>query len=473
MNIGELLTELPEDDFAYPGNGEWVRARVGEILADLSCRPVPAGSLQRLWTVSELSAQIALASFGGWLRKWFSSADNSTRRQMETNLRMALTIFHRLGYLRGAMIKLGQTASHLPGLLPDQVADTLDRLHFDVPPMHFPLMREVVRNEFGQGTEEKFAAFEKEAFAAASLGQVHRARLKSGEAVAVKIQYPGIARTIDADFRNISALLAPLRLGKDWESVKAQFEEVRRMLHQEVDYLQEARSTRMARELFRSEDGIVVPRVHDDYSGKRILTTDYIDGLHLSAFLDTNPSQESRNAFGTRIYTAWKRMYYAFVPYADPHPGNYLFLRDGSLGLIDFGCVQHYGPEEREIMRLADRMTFEDPSLMREVVRRVCGVSDDDPAMADYLEMMAESREWMIEPMKRPGPFDFGDEAHFRKGLDWFSRTVRKRITRANPMYVYWNRSVFGIKALLFRLRAQVDVHEVIRRERPLMKLTD
>src|ERR1019366_7300828 len=188
-----------------------------------------------------------------------------------------------------------------------------------------------------------------------SLGQVHRARLKSGEPVAVKIQYPGIARTIDADFRNLSALLLPLRLGKDWESVKAQFEEVRRMLHQEVDYVQEAESMRLARELFRPEDGIVVPRFHPEYSGKRVLTTDYVEGLHLPDYLATNPTQASRNGFGTKLYVAWLRMYYAFMSYADPHPGNYLFLSDGRLGLIDFGCVQRYSPDEREILRLAEK----------------------------------------------------------------------------------------------------------------------
>jgi predicted unusual protein kinase regulating ubiquinone biosynthesis (AarF/ABC1/UbiB family) len=333
--------------------------------------------------------------------------------------------------------------------------------------MHYPLIREVVRNEFGKESEELFLSFEKEAFAAASLGQVHRARLKSGEPVAVKIQYPGIARTIDADFRNLSALLLPLRLGKDWESVKAQFEEVRRMLNQEVDYLQEAESTRLARELFGPEDGIVVPQVYPEYSGKRVLTTEYVQGLHLPDYLATNPTQASRNAFGTKIHVAWTRMYYALMTYADPHPGNYLFLSDGRLGLIDFGCVQHYGPEERELVRLADKMAFEDPSLAREVVQRVCGVTANDPELEDYVRMMEESCDWMMEPLQQPGAFDFGDETHFQRGVDWFSRAVRKRSTRAHPLYVYWNRSVFGLKALLYRLRAQVDVHAVLRQERP------
>jgi predicted unusual protein kinase regulating ubiquinone biosynthesis (AarF/ABC1/UbiB family) len=472
MNVSELIAALPQDDFPSTANADWSQGRLQEIIADLSRRPIPLGSLHRLWTESELSAQIALAYLAWWIRQWFSDAESSQRRLMETNLRVALKLFHRLGYLRGAMTKLGQAAGNLPLLFPDQVADTLDRLHFDSPPMHYPLIREVVRNEFGKAAEEVFLDFDKEAFAAASLGQVHRARLESGEAVAVKIQYPGIARTIDADFRNLSALLLPLRLGKDWESVKAQFEEVRRMLHQEIDYLQEAESTRMARELFRPEDGIVVPRVHKEYSGKRVLTTDYIPGLHLNDYLASNPTQASRNAFGTKMYLAWMRMYYAFMPYADPHPGNYVFLSDGRLGLLDFGCVQHYGPEERELMRLADKMSFKDSSLTREVVRRVCGVSGDDPELPEYLQMMEQSRDWMMEPVDRPGPFDFGDEAHFQRGLDWLSRTVRNRTTRSNAMYVYWTRSVFGLKALLLRLRAQVDVNEIVRQERASMDRT-
>lgn len=445
MNLSELVAALPEDDR----------------------RTMPVGSLHRLWTVSEISAQVGLAYLAIWIRQWFTSAEASKRQLMETNLRVALKLFHRLGYLRGALAKLGQGAAHLPHLLPQQVADTLGRLQFDAPPMHFPLIREVVRNEFGRGAGEVFVNFQKEAFAAASIGQVHRAWLRSGEAVAVKIQYPGIARTIDADFRNLSALLLPLRLGMDWGSVKAQFEEVRRMLNQEVDYLQEAESTRCAGALFRPEDGIVVPQVYGEYSGRRVLTTGLLQGVHLPEYLAGHPSQASRNAFGTKIYVAWKRMFYAFMPYADLHPGNFLFMEDGRLGLLDFGCVQHYGPEEREITMLADRMSFEDASLMPEVVRRVCGVTEGDAALPDYLRMMAESREWMMEPLSTPGPFDFGDEAHFQKGIDWFSRTVQKRMTRANPMYVYMNRSIFGLKAMLFRLRAQVDVHEVIRQERP------
>ena len=473
MNVSEILAALPEDDPSSLENADWAKVQLKEILSDLAQQPVPTGSLHRLWTLSELSAQVALAYLAWWIRQWFSNAETSQHRQMETSLRVSLKMFHRLGYLRGAAAKLGQTLGNLPLLIPEQVADTLDRLHSEAPPMHFPLIREVVRNEFGKAAEELFAEFDKEAFAAASLGQVHRARLNTGESVAVKIQYPGIARTIDADFRNLSALLLPLRLGSDWENVKAQFEEIRRMMNQEVEYVEEAESTRRARNLFGPDDGIVVPRVYSEYSGKRVLTTEFVEGLSFRDYLATNPTQESRNAFGTKMYVAWMRMYFAGTPYADPHSGNYLFLRDGRLGLIDFGCVQHYGPEEREIARLADSMSRDDSSLLPEVVRRVCGVSGGDPALPDYIRMMETSRNWMLEPDNHPGPFDFGDERHFQRGLDIVAGIMRQRTTRTNPMYVYFNRSVFGLKALLLRLRAQVNVREIVQRERSAMGGTE
>src|SRR5580700_10560662 len=147
MNVSELLAALPEDDLQSTANADWAEARLREILSDLAQRPVPTGSLQRLWTLSELSAQIALAYLAWWIRQWFSDAEVSKRRQMETNLRVALKLFHRLGYLRGAMTKLGQALGNLPLFLPEQVAETLDRLHSESPPMHFPLIRAVVRNE--------------------------------------------------------------------------------------------------------------------------------------------------------------------------------------------------------------------------------------------------------------------------------------------------------------------------------------
>lgn len=466
-NLSELIAALPMDDAP---DAESARAQLQEILADLANRPVPVRSLHRLWMLGELSAQVALAYLALWMRHWYADAETRKRQVLETNLRVALKMFRQLGYLRGAMTKIGQAAGNLPNLFPDQIAETLDKLHFEAPPMHFQLIREVLCNELGKEPEQVFAHFEKEAFAAASLGQVHRAQLKSGEQVAVKIQYPGIARTIDADFRNLGALLFPMRLGKDWEYTKSQFDEIHRMLNQEVDYQQEAESLRRARSLFEPEENIVVPQVYADYSTRRVLTTEYLAGLHLPDFLATNPPQALRNGFGTKIYRAHFRMYYAYMNYADPNPGNYIFMNDGRLGLIDFGCVQHYGAEEREILRLCEYLIDDEATpALPELLRLVSGINPGDPEIEIYRKVMKQSRDWMMEPMGG-GPYDFGDEGHLKRGLEWFSSTVRSRHTRGHPMYVYHHRCVFGVKALLYRLRAQVDVRELHTQEREIWR---
>ena len=455
-NLSELLSALGEDiEPREPVADDRLRG----ILLDLAQRPIPTNALHRLWTMGELSAQVAMAYGALWVRGWFAGAEAKKRRAMETNVRIALKLFHRLAYLRGAMTKLGQTAGHLPDIVPAEIAEALDRLHSEAPPMHFSLIREVVANEFGREVEEVFGSFEREAFAAASIGQVHRARLRSGEEVAVKIQYPGIARTIDADFRNLGALLFPMRLSSDWEYVKAQFEEVRRMLKQEVDYRQEAATQQQARALFEPDEAIVVPRVFEEYSTERVLTTELLAGRHLNDFLSTNPPQSLRDHFGSLISRAQLRMYYAYMNYGDPNPGNYVFLEDGRLGMLDFGCVQFYGPVEREIVALCEDLIqtgVESPRLLE----LVCGLHPDDPEYKRYIGLIHGSRDWMMEPMRVEGSFDFGDDGHFQRGVAVITDMMRRRQMRGHPMYVYYNRCVYGEKAMLYRLRARVNVRE-------------
>jgi predicted unusual protein kinase regulating ubiquinone biosynthesis (AarF/ABC1/UbiB family) len=234
-----------------------------------------------------------------------------------------------------------------------------------------------VRNELGDEPENLFAEFEERAAAAASLGQVHRARLRSGEPVAVKIQYPGIDRTIDSDVSTLIALLSPMRLTREWDSLRAQLEDVRAMLRKETNYLQEAEYLRRGRSVFRADEPIVVPRVHERYSSPRVLTMDWLDGVHLDEYLRTYRSQAERDRYGELIMRASFRLAHtARLWYADSNPGNYLFLRDGRLGMIDFGCCREFSPEEWDYYVQMLRAPREGGEALRRALRRAAGVGE-------------------------------------------------------------------------------------------------
>jgi predicted unusual protein kinase regulating ubiquinone biosynthesis (AarF/ABC1/UbiB family) len=463
-NVAELIAALPDLDDDRRVQPD----RLHDALADLTRAQAPAGALRRFWTFGGLQAQVALAYVAYWVRSWFQGVDRREQDLAETHLRSALKMLRTMGYLRGAATKLGQALANLPNIVPDEIVETLERLHFEAPPMHFALLREHVRNEFGRDPEEVFATFDPRAFAAASLGQVHRARLESGQDVAVKIQYPAMGRSIRSDFRNLSALLLPLRLGKGWEPVKTQLEEVHRVIDQETDYEREAEFQRRARTMFHEDDSILVPRVHEALCTRRILTMEYLEGHHIQAFLAGSPSQELRDHFGTLIVQAGCRLHYGGrLLYADPHPGNYLFRADGRLGFLDFGCVRPYTDREWECNRLADRAILGGEDDVVRAVRASLGLAEGEGIDSDSMSRSREFSRWAWRPYWHDGPFDFGEPGYLREGADLFSAVGRTRIEAPwLPMNAFIARWFFGAAAMLYRLRARVDIRAIYLRER-------
>jgi len=363
-------------------------------------------------------------------------------------------------------MKLGQALANLPEIVPDEIVGTLERLHFEAPPMHFALLRELVDNELGCEPERAFDSFETKAFAAASLGQVHRAVLRSGQEVAVKVQYPGIGASIRSDFRNLSTLLSPLRLTSAWESLKGQFEDVCRIVECETDYEKEAESLRLSRALFREDDGVIVPRVYDEYSTRRVLTMEYLDGLHMHDFLADQPPQELRDHFGAMIYLACSRLYFSGkLLYGDPHPGNYLFMADGRLGMIDLGCVRPYSDREWTCCRCLDDAMHGGREEMERAAREMTGLAEGENLDSEHLALIENWCWWVWRPYHQHGPFDFGNEAFLREGVSIFYKLLSKRYTRGIPMTVFSTRWHFGVVALLLRLRARVDVRAIYERE--------
>lgn len=418
-------------------------------------QPIPIGRLARFWTLGTMQAQIAIAYGAMWMR---SLLGGEPKDLVETHITTAAKIVGGMLYARGAIMKIGQALAAYPNIVPEETAALLERMHFDAPPMHFSLVREHLENELERPIAAVFSEFDERAFAAASLGQVHRARLHSGELVAVKIQYPGIAASIDSDLRNLSAVVAPLRLSREWSNISAQLDEIHTVLRAEVDYVAEANNIERAHALFRPEDGIVVPSVFRDYSTSRVLTMELLEAARMDTWLSRNPSQEQRDAFGTKIYTASFRFYYAGrSDYADPHPGNYLFFDDGRLGIVDFGCMRYYADDEWNLLNRVDHSFYLGRQAARDVMIRYCDLTAEETRDEKRMALLEDSYRWSVEPLLHP-VFDFGDPDHMREGIDVIGRAIQGRYTRAHPMQIYLSRTLLGLRSVMHKLRARVPV---------------
>lgn len=459
--VAELIAALPEEDLE---KGPPLAKGNSEALAHASQVPVPMGRFRRLTALGSLQAKIGAAYLFHWLRGFFKSADENKRLLAETHWKTALRMLDSMSYLRGAVMKVGQTLANFPDIAPREFVETLEKLHFDAPPMHWSLLKEMVHGELGDDTENVFASFDKQAFAAASLGQVHGATLKSGEEVAVKIQYPGIARAIESDFRNLALFLLPARLTKDWESTKDQFADLSRRLALEADYELEAANLRKAKALFTEEDGIVIPKVFPQWSTARVLSMERLRGKHLREFLDGNPSQEERNEVGRKILRAWYRMMYAGkMFYADMHPGNFLMLEGGRLGMLDFGFIMPIEGEEGELFRKMDRALTTGKSEDRMAANKEwCNIRDDE---TDRLQLTERYADWCWRPRYSGGVFDFGDEADFREGIHLFTELFRRRYSRARPSTPVIARCQFAWRSMLYQLKAKINIRDIAEDE--------
>ncbi|OGU15998.1 MAG: ABC transporter [Geobacteraceae bacterium GWC2_53_11] len=457
-----LLDALPKGSVSDPS-----AQRLAHFISSISNNKVPVSSLSRIWTLGSLQARVTAGYFAYWLRSRFSDAEEKDRLKREAHLAAALKLFGTMGYLRGAVMKIGQMLANLPEVVPEEFAEVLSALHFEAPPMHYSLVREVFLDEFDREPEEMFASFDQQAFAAASLGQVHRARLHSGEEVAVKIQYPGIARTIKADLRNLRLLLQPLCLAIDWQDTLAKLADIERMLLMETDYAQEAVFGKLARSTFTASDRVVVPQVYVEFSTKRVLTTEYLQGCHLDEYLAGNPAQAERDHFTHLLTVATYRLYYRlhWLP-ADPHPGNFIFMADGRLGIIDFGCTLALSDEDwifsnEAIQAALDRDL---PGLNRSIAK-ACRFDDPDDMEPDHLDVIRQGFYWFMEPWQQEGIFDFGDRDFFLRGINNVIEATRKGYTRSVPMTIWSNRFTFGGRAFCYKLKGRCEFRKIFLQE--------
>src|SRR3546814_470851 len=241
-------------------------------------------------------------------------------------------------------MKVAQIVATLPDVLPREYAAELKQLQANAPPMGWPFVRRRMATELGPDWQKRFGSFEHEAAHAASLGQVHRAETPDGDRVACKLQYPDMASAVEADLgqlRLIFSLYQRYDRAIQTENIHA---EIAERLREELDYRREARHMRLYGRMLAKEPGVHVPEPHDDLSTDRLLTMTWLDGAPLMQSVDAPIEQRNRIAYN--MFRAWYVPFYGYgVIHGDPHLGNYSVRPDGTVNLLDFGCIRVFRPQ--------------------------------------------------------------------------------------------------------------------------------
>jgi hypothetical protein len=334
--------------------------------------------------------------------------------------------------------------------------------------MHPSLALAQFKASVGRSPDQVFKRFDDEPFAAASLGQVHRAVMPDGTCAAVKIQYPGIRTAIESDFRWIRNLTLPAQASGYLP--KAMLDEAESQIVAETDYVREAHHIEFFKTGLKPLAFVVVPDVHRACSTDRVLTMSVVPGRHLDAFLATRPSQRLRDLVGSRLLELFSfQLLILETLHADPHWGNYLFSDDGTIGLVDFGCVKRLGPvvvgRLRQSMLYPGR--FDSPEF-----QRIVGQQFERPgkaltpgghrAIADFAFRFYR-KVYPPDPKDAERAFDFSDPGFLRDFLRGAARMTRAR-TGGNPDYLFMVRAEVGLYTTLHRLKARVHTSAIVRR---------
>lgn len=384
-----------------------------------------------------------------------SESKNDTRKFHSDN---AKQVFSEFTKLRGTALKIAQSLSMDQGMLPEEFADVMSQAQYSVPPINKALARSIIKKELGDYPEKVFNSFSSEAIAAASIGQVHKATLKNGEEVAVKIQYPNVRNTIESDLGLAKTLLK--RFIKKGADLDEYFDEVKETLLEETDYRQEGEYINHFHDRF-SDGKYVTPTWFEELSTQKVLTMSFIQGRHLKEFLQEDPSQDARNHFGQLLWDFFHdQVEQRNFIHADTHPGNFLFMEDGKLGVIDFGCVKKF-PESftRKYMQLLPTHLNKDEDEIRNLYTElgIIKSNPDDPKKEEEFFRFCKNYGNTFAKPYRADEFDFGDP-DFKKKINSFAKQPPiMNEPRGDKNFIYSTKVHLGLYSLLMKLEAKVD----------------
>ena len=416
--------------------------------------------------MASMGAGIAGSYFGYLLQRAFLGQEKGRIKLKSTHIRAARRMADEMHALRGPAMKLGQMLSLQTGVLPDEILAELATLQMEAPGMHPSLVRVQIKGSLGREPEEIFKQFTAEPFAAASLGQVHHAITREGQRVAVKIQYPGIGRAIENDFKLFRTFSKPAQASG--HIPKSAIDEVEEQIISETDYLREADNIEFLADRLAPLDFVKVPRVFRQYSSDKVLTMSLMTGRHLEDFLAQRPSQRLRDQLGAHLFELFHfQVYKIEALHADPHWVNYLFNDDAGISLVDFGCVKYLNSEAAAYLRsvclypgTTDSADFR--RLLENFYKRVG--EKLLPAARRALIAFADNFYRKVYP---PGPdkgqlFDFSDTAFLQDFLRESKSLFRTKGVLTE--FIFMGRAEMGLYQTLHRLKARVPTSQIVKK---------
>jgi predicted unusual protein kinase regulating ubiquinone biosynthesis (AarF/ABC1/UbiB family) len=428
--------------------------------------PIPTGWVER---GAKLAGQTGKSAFRfvGTRARAFAAPQRAGEFLEGFHNKTAQQLVEMLGEMKGAAMKLGQLASFYEFAAPSEYMstyrDALTMLQNSAPPMDPEASKAVIKDEFGKSVDELFATFEDEAIAAASIGQVHRATLHTGEVVAVKVQYPGVDEAVRSDLKNVSAMtklavaIAPNLDPRDVAN------EVKERVLEELDYKREAKNQARFASLFDGHPYIVVPKVYPELSRTRVITQEFVEGKPFMSSLDWDDAE--RNRLAEVLFRFFYGSLNRFLLFsADPHPGNYLLLEDGKVAFLDYGLVRAVDPGTLEhLLEIVQALIENDKERGRRALEGIGILNRRTPevdAVWEHLKMLNA-------PVLHDGEFTIS-AAMVQKiasaGFDPRStafQTLRK--VGIPGIMVTFNRMSFGVASLLGRLEATANWQSIAR----------
>jgi len=424
---------------------------------------IPTSKIERASKLVQTGAKVGV----NYLKYYGEKMVNSDLTRDKLNENNAEDIYDGLKSLKGSALKVAQMLSMDKSFLPQAYVEKFSLSQFSVPPLSAPLVLKTFKNNFGKTPHEIFDEFNPNSVNAASIGQVHLA-VKDNKKLAVKIQYPGVANSISSDL----ALVKPIAIrmfnlqGKDSDKY---FKEVEDKLIEETNYLLELKQSQEVVEACEKIENLVFPKYYPEYSSEKIITMDWMTGIHLSEFTNKNTNQEAANKIGQALWDFY--MYQIHVlrkVHADPHPGNFLVNSENQLVALDFGCMKQI-PNEFYIpyFELINKEVIDNKTLFEKKLfeLEILRVDDSKEEIEYFTQMFYDLLSLFTQPFQSES-FDFSDEVFFENiaqlGERFSKDTNLKKMNgnRGSKHFIYMNRTFFGLYNLMFDLKAKIVVNE-------------